>query len=179
LCFDLTVTIRKSAATQVDALAADLTSDSAVTRETAIARLTVIGSRAVDGLIAFLDRPDTGATARIAALRALEAVGDARAVDIALRATADRDAGVATAAVALARLFLRDRRGAAVLDRLTALVLDRARPESVRLETVAALADLNPSTLKPLWKALADDPSPAIRERVGAGMPSRNRPAPR
>ena len=171
------MTIRKSAATHVDALAADLTSDSAVTRETAIARLTVIGPRAVDGLLAFLERPGTGATARVGALRALEALGDARALDAALRATSDDDAAVATAAVTVARLFLRGRRGATVLDRLTALVLDRTRPEAVRLETVAALADLNPSTLKPLWKALRDDPSPAIRVRVSGGQPP-SEPAP-
>ena len=169
MCFDLTVTIRKSSAANIEALAANLTSDSAVTREAAIARLTVIGPRAVESLLAFVNRPETGATARRAALRALEAVGDVRALDAALLATNDADAGVAAAAVAVARVFLRSRRGATVLDRLTALVLDRARPEAVRLEAVAALGDLNPSTLKPLWDALSDDPSPAIRARVSAG----------
>ena len=57
-------------------------------------------------LLAFVSRPETGTTARTAALRALEALGDARALDAALRATADADAGVATAAVAVARAFL-------------------------------------------------------------------------
>lgn len=170
------MTIKKSAAAHIDALAADLSSDSAVTREAAVARLTVIGPRAVESLLAFLDRSGTGPTARLAALRALEALGDARALDVALRATGDADPGVAGAAVAVARVFLRGRRGATVLDRLTALVLDRARPEAVRLEAVAALGDLKPSTLKPLWDALGDDPSPAIRARVGAG-PGRSQTA--
>ena len=169
LCFDLTVTIRKSSAANIDALAADLASESAVTREAAIARLTVIGPRAVESLMAFVDRPDGGATARLAALRALEALGDARSLDTALRATRDTDTGVASAAVAVARVFLRGRRGAAVLDRLTALVLDRACPETVRLEAVAALGDLSPATLEPLWEVLGQDPSPAIRAQVNAG----------
>jgi hypothetical protein len=145
-------------------------SESAVRREAAIARLTVIGPRAVESLITFVDRPETGATGRLAALRALEALGDVRALDAALRATMDADPGVAAAAVAVARVFLRGRRGASVLDRLTAIVLDRAGPETVRLEAAAALSDLNPSTLKPLWEALGEDPSPAIRGQVEAGQ---------
>ena len=144
-------------------------SESAVTREAAIARLTVIGPRAVESLIVFVDRPETGAKGRLAALRALEALGDVRALDAALRATMDADAGVAAAAIAVARVFLRGRRGAAVLDRLTAIVLDRAGPETVRLEAVAALGDLNPLTLKPLWDALGEDPSRVIRAQVDAG----------
>ncbi len=146
-----------------------MASDSAVTREAAIARLTLIGPRAVESLLAFVNRPDIGATPRVAALRALEALGDARALDAALLATTDTDAGVATAAIAVARVFLRGRRGAAVLDRLTALVLDRSRSDAVRLEALTAIADLKPSTLKPLWDALGKDPSPAIRAQVGAG----------
>ena len=147
-----------------------MASESAVTREAAIARLTLIGPRAVESLLIFVNRPDAGATARAAAFRALEALGDARALDAALLATMDADAGVAAAAIAVARVFLRGRRGAAVLDRLTALVLDRSRPEQVRLEAVGALADLKPSTLKPLWDALGEDPSPVIRAQVGGGQ---------
>ena len=73
--------IRKSSAASIDALAADLTSESPVTREAAIARLTVIGPRAVDSLVAIVSRPEKGPTARAAALRALEALGDARALE--------------------------------------------------------------------------------------------------
>jgi HEAT repeat protein len=145
-----------------------LASESAVTREAAIARLTLIGPRAVDSLLAFVNRSDTGAAARVAALRALEGLGDVRALDAAVLATMDADAGVATAAIAVARVFLRGERGAAVLDRLTTVVLDGSRPDAVRLEAMAALGDLKPSTLKPLWEALSKDPSAAIRAQVGA-----------
>ena len=88
--------IRKSSAASIDALAADLTSESAVTREAAIARLTVIGPRAVESLVAVVEQPGEGRHGpRAAALRALEALGDARALDAALRAPPDADAGVA------------------------------------------------------------------------------------
>ena len=170
------MTIRTSSAKAIDALLSDLRSESAVTREAAVARLTVIGPRAVERLMDLVDRPEAGATARGAALRALEALGDARALDAALRVTADADAGVAAAAVAVIRVFLRGRRGAAALDRLMTLVLNRACHDTVRLEALVALGDLEPSTLEPLWQALADDPSRAIRAQVAAGR--RGQPQP-
>jgi hypothetical protein len=162
------VPIRKSSAASIDALTADLASPSAVTREAAIARLTVIGPRAVESLVALAGRTEMGPTARLAALRALEALADERALDTALRAALDADAGVAAGAVALARVFLKGRRDPAVLDRLTTIALDRARPEAVRLAAVAAVSDLKAATLRPLWEALATDPSATIRERVAA-----------
>jgi hypothetical protein len=165
------VPIRKSSAASIDALAADLTSESPVTREAAIARLTVIGPRAVDSLVAIVSRPEKGPTARAAALRALEALGDARALEAALSASRDADPGVAAGAIAVARVFLKGRHGAAVLDRLTSLALDHSRPESVRLAAVLAVSDLEPSTVKPLWEALGKDPNPAIRKSVNASGP--------
>ena len=164
--------IRKSSAASIDALAADLMSDSPVTREAAIARLTVIGPRAVESLVAIVGQPAKGPTARIAALRALEALGDTRALEPALQATQDADAAVAAGAVALARVFMEGRRASVVLDRLTAIALDRSKAEVVRLAAVAAIGDLKPATLKPLWEALARDPVPAIRARVGVGTPA-------
>jgi HEAT repeat protein len=167
------VPIRKSSASSIDALAADLTSESPVTREAAIARLTVIGPRAVESLIAIVSTPEKGPTARAAALRALEALGDARALEAALFASQDGDPGVAAGAVAVARLFLKGRHGAAVLDRLTSLALDHGRPESVRLAAVMAVSDLEPATIKPLWEALGKDSNPAIRKSVNASGPDK------
>ena len=160
--------IRKSSAASIDALTADLASPSAVTREAAVARLTVIGPRAVQSLVSLVGRTENGPTARLAALRALEALGDERALNAALQATLDADAGVAAGAVALARRFLKGRRDPAVLDRLTTIALDRARPEAVRLAAVSALTDLKAETLRPLLEALAKDPVAAIRDSIGA-----------
>src|SRR5512142_3159025 len=92
--------------TSTDTLIAQLSSDSAVARESAIARLTVIGSRAVDRLV-HLASSAGPAAARSAALNALERIGDRRALRAALALTADADPEIATAAVGVARAFVR------------------------------------------------------------------------
>jgi hypothetical protein len=168
LCFDHSVPIKRSSAASIDALAADLLSDSVVTREAAVARLTVIGTRAVDALVAVVGRHEQPG-ARAAALRALEAITDPRSLDIVLAAALDHDETVAAAAIAAARPFLDTRRASAVLDRLTAVALDRSRPVPVRLAAIAAVSDLKPGTRKPLWEALATDPDAGIRDAVSAG----------
>jgi len=159
--------VRASASRTIDALVGDLSSTSATTREAAIARLTVIGARAVKPLINLLE---SNATARVraGALRTLDAVGDARALLPALAALDDRDAAVAIAAIGVARRFLRDANGAAAVDRLTMVVLDRARPDAVRTAALHALRDLGRKTLAPLLKSLADDPVVAASVRPPA-----------
>jgi len=134
-----------------------------------VARLTVIGSRAVERLVA-LAGSSAAAHARAAALRTLEAIGDPRALAPALDilADADADAAVGVAAAGVARVFLRDRRGAAAVDRLTAAVLDRRRAEALRLAALRALRELGPATIAPVLAALADDPSAAIRAEAAA-----------
>jgi hypothetical protein len=173
LCFDHCVPIKRSSAASIEALAAGLLSESVVTREAAVARLTVIGGRAVDALAAVAARHDGPAAARAAALRALEAIADARSLDTVLAAALDPDEAVAVAALAAAGVFLEDRRASTVLDRLTTIALDRSRPVPVRLAAVAAVSNLKPATRKPLWEALAKDPHAAIREAVDAAPEQR------
>lgn len=152
---------------------AQLASDSALTRESAIARLTVIGARAVDRLVDYA-RSHAPAAGRAGALRALEQIGDPRALAAALPLTGDADVDVALAAIAAAGAFVRDPRGVAAIDRLTALAVDRARPASRRAAAVDALKRLGPSTIKPLVETLADDPAlkfaepAAMRARIAA-----------
>ena len=67
------VSIKTSSARDIDALLIDLTTGGDVRRETAIARLTVLGTRAVDRLAALVES-DAPVEARQAALRALEAI---------------------------------------------------------------------------------------------------------
>jgi len=156
------VPIKASSARQIEALVADLGSDLAATREIAVARLTLVGARAVDRLLLLLESGASSA-ARATALRTLEAIADPRALDRALEAIDERDRTVATAGVSAARVFLRGPRGAAVVDRLTAAVLDRARDEAVRIAALRALRELEPSTIAPLLKALERDPSAAVQ----------------
>lgn len=162
--------IRASSARQIDTLVADLSAGSAATREGAVARLTVIGARAVERLIALAASPGEAA-ARAAAFRTLEAIADPRALSPALQALdkADADATVAIAAAGVAHVFVRGAKGAFAVDRLTAVALDRARPEPVRLAALRALGDLEHSTLAPLMTSLADDPNAAVRAEARAG----------
>src|SRR5882672_11341916 len=133
--------VRASAARTIDALVGDLSSTSATVREAAIARLTVIGARAVKPLITLVE---SGASVRVrvGALRALDAIDDPRALTPALRAIDDRDANVAVAAIGVARRFLKGSRGADAVDRLTAAILDGTRSDAVRSAALHALRDL-------------------------------------
>jgi len=156
-----------------------------VRRETAVARLTVIGARAVDRLIERA-RSDADPGVRAAALRALEGVGNDRALPAALAGTADADAGAAIAAIGVARQFLRGKRGAEAVDRLTTVALDARRPEAVRAAAVVALRDGlagEPKTLAPLLTSLAADTSATVRAaaqnavtKVGVTKPAGERP---
>lgn len=144
-----------------------------MTRESAIARLTVIGARAVDRLVE-LAVSGAAPAARAAALTALEHIGDRRALAAALPLVADPDVDVALAAIAAAGRFVRDPHGVEAIDRLTAVAVDRKRPASIRAAAVEALKDLGASTIKPLVETLADDPAlrfaepAAMRARVAA-----------
>ena len=166
LCSDLNVVIKASSSKQIDALVAGLSDESVIAREAAVARLIVIGARAVDRLVALVES-DAAPAARTAALRTLEAIADLRALDPALRAVRDANASVATAAIGVVRTFLQGRRGAAALDRLAEVALDKTRDEQHRLAAILALADLPASTVKPLWQALGEDENAAIRAAAG------------
>jgi hypothetical protein len=161
------VPIRASSARQIEALAADLASDRADTREAAVARLTLMGPRAVDRLLLLLGS-DASPAARAAALRALEAIADARAIDRVLEAIDAPDPTVASAASSAARVFLRGPRGATVVDSLTRAVLDTGRDDRVRLAALRALADLERRTIAPLLDALQRDPSEAMQAATKA-----------
>ncbi|HXD75394.1 MAG TPA: hypothetical protein VN628_16730 [Vicinamibacterales bacterium] len=157
---------RPSAAGTVAALIADLSSERPVVRETALARLTVIGARAVVHLTRLAEDADAPVTSRLAALRALEAIGDARGIDAAVRALAAGDRSIGVAAAGLLQRFLKGKRGAEVTDVLTAKALDRIAPDAVRLAALVALEDLGPAALEPLWTALARDTSASVRAHV-------------
>jgi len=156
--------IKASSSTQIDLLIADLGADSAVTRETAVARLTLLGARAVERLIAAAGTA-AHAEAQAAAWRALEAIGDARALEpaLAVLAAPQMAPAVAAAAAGVARVHLRGPRGAAAVDRLATVLLDRTRHVTPRIAALRALRDLEPATIAPILASLADDPNATIR----------------
>ncbi len=159
------MTITRSSAREVAALLADLESGTDAVRETAVARLSVIGTRAVAGLLGLLGSSAVPA-ARAGALEALEAIGDPRAADAALGCLDAEEAAVRTGAAALLRRLLESTRGAAVLDRLAAIAVDRERPDRVRLAALDALRQVPGPELGLISSRLRDDPSPAVRATV-------------
>ena len=80
--------IRASAAREIGRLLTDLERDSSIQRETAIARLAIIGPRAVERLLILLRKTRTSEV-RSALLRTLEAIGDKRALIPALASLKD------------------------------------------------------------------------------------------
>src|SRR5262249_42297931 len=64
----------------------------------------------------------------------------------------------------IARVFVRGPRGAAVVDRLTSIVLDRSRHETLRAAALHVIRTLEPATIAPLIARLADDPGAAIAD---------------
>jgi hypothetical protein len=161
------LTVRKSSSKQIESLAADLSSASVATRDAAVARLTVLGARAVERLVA-LATSAADAPARAGAWRTLEAIADPRALEPALTTLADArtDPAVGAAAVGVARVFLLGDRGAAAIDRLTSLALDRERAGSLRVAALRALRELGATTIAPVLTSLANDPNALIREEL-------------
>lgn len=158
--------IKRSAGQEIRTLVADLDADHEVRRETAIARLAVIGTRAVDRLLALLGEPAVSPRAVVSALRALESIGDIRALAPTLALLESPNAEIGTAAVAVLRTFLRSKHGTSVLDRLVACGLDPARPDATRLAALDAVGDMGGRVITPVWERLRGDPSLAVRQRA-------------
>jgi len=154
--------IRASSSKEVETLVADLSSDSSLKRDAAVARLIVIGTRALDRVTRLASNRSASATARIAAFRSLEAIADPRALPAAIEAFADADASIAVAGLNTARVFLRMPQGVDVLDGVIQIALDRDRALPVRLAAIQALSELPSATVEPVLAALRSESEPEI-----------------
>lgn len=147
--------IKSSTATEVRTLVEALVSSDDVRREGAIARLAVIGSRAVDRLLAaYAAAEDSGA--RVALLRAMEGIGDARSVPAASGAL-QQGGDAAVAAAAVLRVFLDaadPALAAAALDALVEAALNPSADRRVRLAAFDALQDIPASMQDTIRAAL-------------------------
>ena len=167
--------IRASSSAEINRLLIDLASDRPTKREAAVARLAVIGSRAVARVRSLAEELTAPPEARAAAFRTLEAIADPQGLEPALRAVFDEEDAVAVAAIGVARRFLKTPRGVAVVDRLTAIATDKQRAVRRRLAALEALRTaLEPSTLEPLVSALRSDPMAEVANLMGG---KRVRPA--
>ncbi|MBA3296996.1 MAG: hypothetical protein H0U19_08670 [Acidobacteria bacterium] len=162
------MTITRSSATEIRPLIEALGAPDEIRRETAIARLAIIGARAVDRLTAAYADPASDRSKRIAILRVLEATGDARAVPVARQGLQD-GGDVALAAAGALRALLDSPVGATAADALDALVgvaLERQAERRVRMAAFDALQDMPDAMRARVETAVADDPDASIRARA-------------
>lgn len=159
--------IKASSAAEVRALTEQLRSSDPVRREAAIARLAIIGPRAVDRLCeTYATAADDGV--RVAVLRALEPIGDPRGLRTA-REALNRDGEVGEAAAAVLRTLLQssdEHAAAAALDALVSVALTPSANRRIRLAAADALQDMPPDARTRLAGALGDDPDPVVLGRL-------------
>jgi hypothetical protein len=155
------VSIKVSAAAEIRALVDALGAPDDIRREAAVARLGIIGGRAVERLIEAYhgtsDRPT-----RLAVLRALERIGDDRSLALA-RDAMTLGGELAIAATGVLRSLLPSRHAdtaASALEALVAACLHPQQDRALRLAAFEALQD-TPADVRARVKAAldADEPS--------------------
>lgn len=157
--------IKASAAAEIRALVEALSRGDEVRREAAVARLAIIGERAVERLLAAYRAPDAERAARAAILRALEPIGDPRALPAAEDALAE-GGDVALAAIGVLRRLLNAACAATSLELLLRTAFDRRAEHRVRIAAIDVLQTESAAVRQQIVKALADDPDPLVRTRV-------------
>jgi hypothetical protein len=147
------------AAKDVDRLIADLHSTDALRRDAAVARLRIIGGRALSRL-ADVIASDAAATTRALALNALEGMDDVRAADVAFAALGDADPETVIAALGVLCAWVANEKGTRLLEAITAIAVDSTRSARVRVAALAALSDLPEHLVQPI-RAQAPPPESA------------------
>ena len=156
--------IRRPNGSSLGVLIAALSSSDSVQRESAIARLTVLGSRGFDRLAAVHADPNTSREVQTAILRVFEGTGDSRALGPAQRSlAAGGDVAVAAVGTLRALLAADADASASALDALMVVAKDAAADRRVRAAALEALHELP-----------ADD-----RARLQFALDSASMPAPR
>ena len=161
--------IRPSAGNEIRQLMRGLSDSDPVTRESAVARLAVMGPRAVESLLREYLSADPRLRSGI--LRALEGFVDPRALPIAKAALHGESPEQQAAAVGVLRGLLTSARAdvaSGALDLLVAAALDPERSAAARLAAMDALRDAPADVAGPLRARLATDQDPDVRSRVSA-----------
>jgi HEAT repeat protein len=186
--------ILPSRAKEIQELVERLASPSAAHRDSAVARLTLLGTRGVDALLASL--PTAGRTARLAALEVLERLAPPQAAPEVLALCQEKDVEIAVRALKVATAYPQPRtldvltrileggapearRAAAeslarlnvsglvsAIDPLLDVLLDDGEDDALRVLVFDALGTLSSRTLLPLVERLRTSPSPALCARV-------------
>jgi hypothetical protein len=154
--------IKASSASEIRHLIEALGSEDDVRREAAIARLSVLGARAVDRLVAAYET-SPAREMKVAILRALEVAGDQRTVGVAKNAIGE-GGEVAIAAVAALAAQLESAHAAtaaSVLDVLVAAALDPAKEKRLRVAAYQAIQHI-PQVGERIAAALQSDPDAGL-----------------
>ena len=145
---------------------AELRQADPVRRETAIARLRVLGSRAITRL-STLVRHDASAATRAAALKALDGIDDPRIVGIAIQALHDTDGDVRVAAISALGGWVVREEGTLVMDALVTIALERQQPSTVRIAALDALAQLPRDIVQPILEHTSVESTHADGDEAG------------
>lgn len=161
--------IKASSASEIRSLVDALSSADGLRREAAIARLSVIGTRATDRLITAYTA-SRESRAKVGILRALEAIADPRALPVACDALHTQDGGDAAVAAAGALKPFLDASDAALaaaaLDALVDVALDPSRERRVRLAAYSALQEIPPRMLAQVTEAFLGTAGDLARENA-------------
>lgn len=133
----------------IDRLIADLQSSESIRRDAAVARLRILGNRALPRLIDLVASHDSPVV-RALALDAIEGIDDVRVIDVAYDALRDGDIEVVIAALGVLRRWVAEETGTRLLDAITAITVDRNRDARVRVAALAALSELPEHLVRPI-----------------------------
>jgi HEAT repeat protein len=162
------VPVRVSASQEVRRLVAELVElrpAGEAGREAAIARLAVIGPRAVRQLVEAFDATPA-VEPRLLILRALEGIPDPRVLQTISRGLEAPAPEVRAAAARAARAVLPEPESVELLDRLIGLAVSEQQPDEVRTAAVESLMTLPPATVRPLIDRLREQGSPAVQSAL-------------
>jgi hypothetical protein len=139
----------RRSSSDIDRLMADLQSTDSIRRDAAVARLRILGSRALPRLIDVV-ASDAPAPVRALALDTLEGLNDVRVIDVAFDALRDGDVDVVIAALGALRSWVPEETGTRLLDAISAITVDRGRDARVRVAALAALSELPEHLVRPI-----------------------------
>lgn len=159
-------------------LIAELSSTDSLRRETAIARLSVIGSRAVTRLLSLAGDEAAPVHARLGALTALETIGDPRTSALARALSGAADVRLAVAAIGVLGVLAQgdDPQADKAFDRLTSLALDASIDSDRRVAACRALEGMPANVVSPILDALKTESSPAVQAHATRAQAAAHQP---
>ena len=140
----------RRASGDIDRLIADLQSSDSIRRDAAVARLRILGSRALPRLIDLVAAHESAA--RCAPWRSTRSKDSTMSVRSTspFDALRDGDIEVVIAALGVLRRWVAEETGTRLLDAITAIAVDRSRDARVRVAALAALSELPEHLVRPI-----------------------------